>query len=134
MIHVGFEHVSYDVSEEAVSVEVCVMVANPEDIAVNRVLILNTVDDTAQGGADYVPLATSLCFDTESPARQCVNVTLLDDNLFEGGESFILMLSSAISSNLVDITSNVTTVSVIDNDGETSYITLTRISNAEWHL
>ena len=46
-------------------------------------------------GSDYEVLMTTLTFQPGGAERLCVNITILDDSIQEGSETFTINLSSA---------------------------------------
>ena len=54
-----------------------------------------------------------LMFDHGSSSRQCLNITIMDDSVFEGEESFLLVLQS----DSAGVTTRNASVSIQDNDG-----------------
>ena len=65
-------------------------------------------------GSDYGGVNTSLLFDQGSVGRQCLNITIMDDSVLEGEESFILVLRS----DSAEVTTRNASVSIQDNDGK----------------
>lgn len=66
---------------------------------------------------DVVPLLLTLTF-SDNMRRQCFNVTINDDSIFEGTENFLLLLEEVANEtvNLAGITN--ASVTILDNDGE----------------
>ena len=67
-------------------------------------------------GDDYMAVSDSLTFGPSSPTKQCVSITLLDDDYLEENETFSVSASTADSA--VDIVSDTTVVTIVDNDGK----------------
>ena len=65
-------------------------------------------------GLDYRRVNVRLMFDQGSVSRQCLNVTIMDDSVLEGEESFILVLQSESAG----VTTRNASVSIQDNDGK----------------
>lgn len=71
----------------------------------------------AVAGSDYTSTSINLVFLVGSPAdaMQCVNVTIVDDDMFEGEETFAVVLTVITSRVMEGIT--VTTVTITDDEG-----------------
>ena len=65
-------------------------------------------------GMDFTPLENSEITLTSSQVPVCLSVTLVDDNVFEGSETFLLSMSATRERVLVDDPVQIT---IIDNDG-----------------
>ena len=75
---------------------------------------------SSQGGADFVSQQFQLNFPA-GETRADFNVTILDDNVIENMESFLLLLSipNNLTSKGVQVGPNsAATVTIMDNDGE----------------
>ncbi|BFM05559.1 Calx-beta domain-containing protein [Halioxenophilus aromaticivorans] len=85
----------------------------------------STADGTATGGEDYVAVTTPQVL-TFNPGEisKAVAISLIDDSVVEGSESFVLSLSNAVSGTLTNASAQAT---ILDNDvsnascGEPSY-------------
>ncbi len=87
---------------------VSLLPASTDAVTVNYL----TSDNSATGGLDYEPAAGTLLFNAGETSGQ-VSVTLYDDVLFEGDESFTLTLSDEINAFLGDANA---TGTIIDDD------------------
>ena len=67
------------------------------------------------GGVDYSFSATNRTF-SESIPMQCVNISIVNDNILEASESFFLHLTAFRPDIILDPSR--TTVNIADNDGE----------------
>ena len=66
---------------------------------------------------DYLSLMTQLIFDQENFRDSlCINITILEDDVSEDTESFLVRLQS--SSQGVILTTDIATISIIDTDGK----------------
>ena len=75
------------------------------------------VRTTATGGSDYTSVSSNEVFpsgSTDTDTR-CVNITLEDDEALERDETFTVTLTT--SDPNVMLGQDVTTVTVVDNDG-----------------
>jgi hypothetical protein len=68
-------------------------------------------------GVDYTSISEVKTFSSGSPdsAARCVNIPILDDGALEGNETFTLTLTT--SDPDVMLGNNVTTITIIDNEG-----------------
>ena len=62
-------------------------------------------------GDDYDPVNEIVIFDPERESAQCLNVSINDDEIFEGSESFTLSLSVGDESTPMQAT-----VYILDNE------------------
>ena len=65
---------------------------------------------------DIAPVDIVLEFGGDFGSRRCLDITIIDDLVFESEESFDL-IASAISSDITIFTSN-SAVTIVDDDGE----------------
>lgn len=93
----------------SVTLQICLNQIMSEDVT----FVINTVDESAEAGLDYVAIKDQTV--TIPPGNLCVSVevSILDDDLYEGDETFKLNLSNP-SSNVSIYTSDVTIT--IDDD------------------
>ena len=79
--------------------------------------IINEVNVIALAGYDYKNLSFNETFPSGSIDGdvKCTNITIMEDNALEASETFIVTLKSSDSS--VIIVTNISTVTIIDNDG-----------------
>ena len=95
-----------------------------------------TADDTASAGSDYTAASGTLTFEagTEAIFSQTITVPILDDELYEGDETFELSLTNlqggGMPSHLLELDSEAATVTVTmtitDNDEPPTDITVHR--------
>ena len=74
---------------------------------------------TATEGSDFTAVSMSLTYPmgtTDGANDQCIDVTSLVDDVFEGDETFTVELTGATS------TADMTTVTITDNDGQFSSV------------
>ena len=71
--------------------------------------------DTSVSPSDYTLDTTALTFPAESTDMQCADITITDDALFEGDETFTV----TIDVTTLDVTegNTMTTVTITENDG-----------------
>ena len=65
--------------------------------------------------SDYTLDTTALTFPAESTDMQCANITITDDDVFEGDETFTLTIDVTTAGVMATMT--MTTVTITDNDG-----------------
>ena len=69
-------------------------------------------------GSDYISLRQNMTFNPEDRlVPRCANITILEDNVFEGTESFSVNLLRTDSSLDITLASTRARVDIIDNDG-----------------
>lgn len=100
------------IGETAGTASFTVMLSPPSDQIVR--VDVATSDGTAVAGADYVALpATTLTF-PPGETSLTVDVSILDDALFEGDETFSLLLSNPVDAVILDDTG---TGTIVDDEG-----------------
>ena len=65
--------------------------------------------------SDYALMTTALTFPAESTDMQCADITITDDDVFEGDETFTVTID--VTTPGVMQGNNMTTVTIVDNDG-----------------
>ena len=129
---IGLELASYIVNEEDEAVQVCASITSNQDIPDTVTAAISTADQSAMGtnihvpqcdnyynlcfllaGSDYTSLSTTLSF-TDGDLRMCVEIDLIDDNMEEGFETFLVLLSS----NDLPVFRSQATVSILQDRGE----------------
>jgi hypothetical protein len=72
-------------------------------------------------GKDYTSISEVEIFTSGSPdgASRCVDIPILDDGALEGEQTFTLTLTT--SDPDVMLGNNVTTITIIDNEGRKAY-------------
>ena len=80
-------------------------------------MISHATKDLADAGSDYVSRVLPLVFPDGSTdgARQCVNITVIDDSVYEPDETFTVRLT-AITSR-VETANAETTITITDDEG-----------------
>ena len=74
--------------------------------------------DTASVGVDFIPLISTLTFDSKSTGRLCgVVASIIDDNIGENDEVFTVALQAGNSSNVI-IGRSLASVTIVSDDGE----------------
>jgi hypothetical protein len=73
--------------------------------------------NVVMAGEDYVSSSEVETFTSGSPngSTRCVGISILDDDVLEGEQTFVLTLTT--SDPDVMIRNNVTTITIIDNEG-----------------
>ena len=89
----------YEVSEGDATVEVCTVVLS-DNLGTEVTLNLQTSDGTALQPSDYTTLQSVLTF-SPSMLRQCRDISISDDGLYELDETFLGRLSSSRSVVLI---------------------------------
>ena len=76
-------------------------------------------------GEDFVDPSSedlNLIFETNSPdgTTRCINITILDDNMFEGTHSFQLGIMDDVTPSgiNIDVTTTQASINIIDSDGK----------------
>ncbi|MCV6631553.1 MAG: gliding motility-associated C-terminal domain-containing protein [Flavobacteriaceae bacterium] len=75
----------------------------------------NTNEGTAIPDKDYVPTTGTLYFDGTQGETKTIVIPIYDDFIEENTETFTILLSN-LSTNLINITTEVATITIIDND------------------
>jgi len=106
----GFTRSSIEVAETAGSVSLTVhrLGGSQGEFTVNYA----TTDGTATDGSDYVGSSGTLTWADGDSTDKTLTVTISDDTLSEGNESFTVILSDPVSGGNLDSA----TVSITDND------------------
>ena len=108
---ITLSNATYSVNEDGVSVTITAQIngARSMDVTVD----FATADGTAQAGSDYTAASGTLTF-TPTDTEKTFTVTILDDTIYEGSETFIVSLSNPTNSSLGDPAS--ATVTITDDD------------------
>ncbi|KAH3869870.1 hypothetical protein DPMN_033043, partial [Dreissena polymorpha] len=102
---IHFSAPSYHFSEDAGTIEVEILRSGADIMHSSTVWCATRLANppSASAGQDYVPSASQITFGPGQTSQKC-ELTLLDDSdhaRLEGDETFIVFLSSAMSSNLI---------------------------------
>ena len=65
---------------------------------------------------DYIAANGEFTFSSSSSNQQCVNITIVDDNVLESLETFSVTIDTSV--DRVVLEPNTTVVEIVDNDGE----------------
>ena len=85
-------------------------------------VMLSTISASASAPGDYTEVnGHTLTFSPEE-RRQTLSITIIDDAVLEDTEQFFISMTQSDPRAEVMETQNVTTVTVMDNDGETTVI------------
>ncbi|XP_028399458.1 uncharacterized protein LOC114522881 [Dendronephthya gigantea] len=106
---VGFQQEVYWTTEDSENVEICV--SSSIQLHDNIIVTVSTIAGTAST-LDFVPVAQQLTL--TSTAAVCLNVTLKQDLLIEGNETFSVQLTTA--NPRVQIPKRVAFVHIVDDD------------------
>ena len=74
---------------------------------------------SAEHGSDYTAVSSPLTFpatNSTDDVMRCINVSITDDSVFEESETFTVTVTT--TSSQVTLGNNVTTVTIIDNEGQ----------------
>ena len=77
---------------------------------------------SAENGSDYTAVSSPLIFPATTSTdnvMQCINVSITDDLVFEGPETFTVTVTT--TSSQVTLGNDNTTVTITDNEGEYSH-------------
>ena len=111
-VEIGFEQLSYEVSEGADSVTLNVLILSGELGEGSSVtVVVMTMDESAIAGEDYTTVSNELTF-TSDVTDLTVTVPILPDDVLEGNETFRVELSG----ESVVATASVATVMIVDED------------------
>jgi Calx-beta domain-containing protein len=106
-----FSSGTYSVSEDAGSISITV--TRSGSTAGSASVTYSSLDVTASGFSDYGGLAGTLTF-AAGESSKTVRISILNDTVAEGNETFNLILSGVSNANLGSPA--VTTVTIVDND------------------
>ncbi len=124
-VDIGFEELTYDVSEDVGSVTLTVSVLSGEiNEGVVVTVVVTTIDGSAVAGEDYTEVIRTLVF-SSAVRTQTLSVSILEDAVLEGTEEFVLALSGeSISSDAPRAE-----VSIRDGDNNRGVITFRAVSS-----
>ena len=114
-VTIGFEMEVYSTREDQGSVEVCALIREGA-LARGVIVSLLTQDDSAEASDDYTALSVMLSFD-ENTAKQCVDISLTNDEILENVEQFVTLLESE-DGVPVNLSPERAIVMIIDDDGQ----------------
>jgi hypothetical protein len=108
----NFASTTVSAGEADGSVAVNIDLSDAADCSVD----VQVADGTATNGSDYTaPALSTLTFTAAGPTSQSLNVSLNDDMLVEGDETFTLTLLNATGGCIIGA-SSAATVTIVDND------------------
>ena len=114
-VTIGFEMEMYSAREDQGSLEVCAVIMEG-GLATQVVVSLTTQDGSAEDPDDYTSLTAQLSFN-ENTDRQCVNISLTNDDILENVEEFEAILE--VGNNVpVNLSPERAVVTITDDDGE----------------
>lgn len=100
---------------------VTLTVARTGDLAIASTVDYTTVDGTATAGADYAPTSGTLNF-AAGESSKTITVPIIADNVYEGDETFSLLLSNPTGGDPV-ITYGTATIKIYDGSSQ-PYLTI----------
>ncbi len=127
-VAVGFNPTTYSVSEGAGLVGVCIDVTMPTVGATVDGMFaveVSTADGTATSSQDYGSLRDFVILESGTagadPRTGCFGISIVDDMMFEGSETFTVEISGVAGSNTVpdltiDTATATATITIIEND------------------
>ncbi|MDO6473007.1 Calx-beta domain-containing protein [Maribacter sp. 1_MG-2023] len=121
---VEFDTTSIEVNEDAGTVTINVVLN--ADVQDEFTVEFYTVDGSSVDGMDYtgVPQNTqSLTFGGTNPNTQTIVIPIIDDIIIEDSETFNVILENISSSIVAILSDNISTVTIIDNDGNEGWPT-----------
>ena len=115
--------VNEDAGTATVTVTLTPAVTATGNVTVNAM----TVDGTAEAGTDYTAIASQTLTFTAGTTSQTLDITISDDNIVEGSETFTVMLDTLVQPTgvtTVSIATATATVTITDNDTAPTTIAL----------
>ncbi|CAB4041983.1 sushi, von Willebrand factor type A, EGF and pentraxin domain-containing 1-like isoform X4, partial [Paramuricea clavata] len=109
---IGFEHSLYPVTEDSSSVEICLDVKNSQEPISGWI---TTNGGAAVTGADYLSIREVVNI-TDSQESTCYTIPILDDDEFEGNETFSVVLTLNANVSGVQESYDEATVIIVDDD------------------
>ena len=138
-IMVLFQRATYEVLESAGSVEVCINVLGilerpatitivPQDGSATSMWLqfrkrwsFTVTVNTFADGDDYTFVTMELPLIQRS-VSQCFPLTILSDDILETSETFQLMLSTTDDNVLIGVSSSLTTITILNDDGKSHWL------------
>jgi hypothetical protein len=118
---------TYSVSETGSTVTITATRTGGSDGAVS--VAYSTTDGTATATADYTPASGTLTWNDGETGNKTFTVTILDDNIREGDETFTVTLGTPMGGVTIGTQSSAT-VTIQDNEGPSTY-TIDNVTQAE---
>ncbi|CAB4022563.1 PA14 domain-containing, partial [Paramuricea clavata] len=112
---IGFEHSLYPVTEDSSSVEICLDVKNSQEPISGWI---TTNGGAAVTGADYLSIREVVNI-TDPQESTCYTIPILDDDEFEGNETFSVVLTLNANVSGVQESYDEATVIIVDDDDPT---------------
>lgn len=107
---------TYSTSES--NANLTVTVTRSGDLSGTSTVGYSTTDGTAVGGLDFTVTSGTLTF-TPGQASKTVNIPLINDNIYEGNESFGFLLSNPAGDGTVEVLDpSIATLTITDNDSQ----------------
>ena len=121
-VEIEFKEIEYVVRERTGMVDVCLVKSGKSKIPSTVYLLTRDIpnnESSATSRDDYLPLSREPVVFSAEEAEKCVRVTIVDDVLVEKGEFFEVIVVKAANDSSVTIgKKNVSSVNILDNDGE----------------
>jgi len=122
-MQIGFEQDSYTVPENAGSVTVCISMTTGNSTVPVTLAILEIA--SAQEGRDY---STNTTANTSTgtfefifegtPQQECIEIDIIDDDIVEPDETFLLLLNTTLTSQTVSLNPGYAFVTIANDDRE----------------
>jgi len=78
---------------------------------------------------DYTPISSQIVFDPSNQNQPlCRTITVIDDLICEADESFLVTLTTTENPAEVILNPSVGSVTIVDNDGKSLYISLSGVA------
>ena len=108
---IEIESATYNVDEDGVSISVNIIRTSGQfgEVSVD----VSSVNDTALAGEDYELLAQTLTFANDEVSKT-ITINIIDDEIYEGNESFNLTLSNPVGTMLGNQATS--TIQIVEND------------------
>ncbi|MEQ1643829.1 MAG: Calx-beta domain-containing protein, partial [Pyrinomonadaceae bacterium] len=110
---VNFSSSTYSGSESASAIQVTV--TRGGDLSGAASVSYATGDGTAIAGEDYIAVSGNVTFEA-GEATKTISISTINDNIFEGNETFTITLTGATGGNIFILPPSMGTVSIIDNE------------------
>jgi ribosomal protein L35AE/L33A len=125
-----FSEAEYSVGEAGSSVKITVTRKNGSDGPVS--VDFATTNGTAEAGTDYISINPTLSWGDGDSSKRTFNISIIDDEDFEGDETFNLILSNPKGATIGD--PGTAEVTIIDNDEPSQEPGTLQFSKAEYSV
>ena len=114
-VTIGFEMEQYSVREDQGTVKVCARIMDGS-LAREIAISLSTQDGSAKNPDDYSAMSATLIFNSNNDV-QCVNISLMDDDILEGMEDFEVSLDQGEEERVI-LSPERAVVTIVNDDSE----------------